>query len=272
MDKELVSIITPTYNCAAFIKEAVESVIKQNHKNWELIIVDDCSTDNTKQILTPYLAKYPNIHYTCLEKKSGKAIAISEGLKQVKGDYVAFLNSYDEWTQEKLEMQIYKMKKNKAIFSSSMYSLTQEDGTSTFDAIAFPDGMTYEEMLKSHYPIEISTIMYDRRVIGDVQVPNIELITDYALCLQILRKAKECYGIYYPIVRHRLYSKLKEHNNLKLLKAHWHLYRHIEKLSCLQTIRYILCWYFVACTGFGVHERDLLQEEREGLFDSGFYE
>ena len=159
--------------------------------------------------------------------------------------------------------------KNKAIFSSSTYTFIQEDSTSTVDAIAFPNGMTYEEMLKSHYPVEISTIMYDRRIIGDIQVPNIELITDYALYLQILRKAKKCY---YPIVRHRIYSKLKEHNNLKLLKAHWHLYRHIEKLSFVKTIRYILCWCFVACTGFGEMERDLLQEEKEGLFDSGFYE
>ena len=272
MEKELVSIVMPTYNCAAFIEEAVESVIKQNHKNWELIIVDDYSTDNTKEVTTPYLTKYPNIHYTCLEKKSGKAVAISEGLKQIKGDFVAFLNSYDEWSQEKLEMQIYKMKKNKAVFSSSTYTFIQEDGTSTVDAIASPEWMTYEEMLKSHYPIEISTIMYDLRAIGDLQVPNVDLITDYALYLQILRKAKKCYGIYYPIVRHRLYSKLKEHNNLKLLKAHWHLYRHIEKLSFAKAIRYILCWCFFACTGFGVMERDLLQEEREGLFDSGFYE
>lgn len=116
----LVSIIMPTYNCAKFIAESIDSVIAQTYTNWGLIIVDDCSTNNTKEILTPYLQKYKNMHYTCLTKKGGPVVARTEVLKRAKGDYVDFLDSDDSWYSQKLEKQLIFMQAIRQMFNEQI--------------------------------------------------------------------------------------------------------------------------------------------------------
>ena len=252
---ELVSIIMPTYNCAAFIEESVKSVLAQLYKNWELIIVDDCSTDNTKAILTPYLTKYPNIHYTYLENNSGPAVARSEALKQAKGDYIAFLDSDDLWLPNKLSLQIDFMKKNKAAFSATGYEVIKEDGESKNIAFIPPQKTDYDKMLRLSCPIGNLTVMYDRRIIGNLQVPNIKKRNDFALWLQILHKTNVCYGMPDILAKYRLCSKSVSRNKLKLFTYQWQLYRHIENLSLLKSIWYIICWGFVKGTGFYINKQ-----------------
>ena len=113
----LVSVIMPTYNCGKFIAESVESVLHQTVQDWELQIVDDCSTDNTQEVLKPYLEKYPNIHYYCLPKNGGPAVARTEAMKRATGKYIAFLDSDDLWMPDKLEKQIKYMERTCAAFS-----------------------------------------------------------------------------------------------------------------------------------------------------------
>ena len=173
-NKDLVSIIMPTYNCAKFIAESIDSVIAQTYTNWELIIVDDCSTDNTKEILTSYLQKYPNIHYTFLTENSGPAVARTEALKQAKGDYIAFLDSDDIWCPEKLSKQIVFMKENNIAFSCTGYEQIEENGKSKKIAIIPPEKNDYTTMLRLANSIGNLTVMYDRQVIGEQQVPKIK--------------------------------------------------------------------------------------------------
>lgn len=110
-NKVLVSVIMPTYNCGKYISESIESVLHQTVTDWEIQIVDDCSTDNTIEVLKPYLEKYSNIHYYKLPQNSGPAVARTEAIKRATGKYVAFLDSDDLWKPQKLEKQISFMKK-----------------------------------------------------------------------------------------------------------------------------------------------------------------
>jgi len=112
----LVSVIMPTYNCGKFISQSLDSVISQTVSDWEVQIVDDCSTDNTAEVLKPYLEKYPNIHYYVLPKNGGPAIARTEAIKRATGKYVAFLDSDDLWMPNKLAKQIEFMEKTGAKF------------------------------------------------------------------------------------------------------------------------------------------------------------
>ena len=112
MQNTLVSIITPTYNCAKFIEETIRSVQAQTYLNWEMIISDDCSTDNTREIIAPYLESDSRIKYICNDKNSGAAITRNNALRQAKGRWIAFLDSDDLWLPEKLEKQIAFMETN----------------------------------------------------------------------------------------------------------------------------------------------------------------
>lgn len=268
---EMVSVVMPTYNCASFIQEAVESVVAQTYPSWELIIVDDCSTDNTKAVLAPYLAKYPNIHYTFLEKNSGPAVARSEALKQVKGDYVAFLDSDDLWTPNKLSLQIDFMKQKKVPFSATGYELISEDGTSKGIALLPPQKTNYDKMLRLSCPVGNLTIMYDRRIIGDQQVPAIKKRNDFALWLQTLHKTDACYGMSDVLGKYRVRSQSVSRNKFKLLPYHWHLYHHIEKLGVIKSSWYILCWAFIKGTKIGITKVRLENLHKRDIEDSVLY-
>ena len=250
--KSLVSIIMPTYNCAKFIAQSVKSVLSQTYTHWELILVDDCSTDNTKAVLAPYLAKYPNIHYSCLEKNSGPAIARSAALKQVKGDYVAFLDSDDLWHPEKLSKQLAFMQETGAVFSCTGYELMTDDGNCKGTALIPPAKTDYKKMLRLSCPIGNLTVMYDRKVLGNQQVPSIKKRNDFALWLQILHKTPVCYGMPDVLATYRIRTQSVSSNKLKLLPYHWHLYHHIEKLGALKSTWYILCWAWIKGTGTGI--------------------
>ena len=249
---ELVSIIMPTYNCGAFIKASVESVLIQDYTHWELIIVDDCSTDNTKEVLAPYLSKYPNIRYTCLSKNSGAAVARSEALKQAKGDYIAFLDSDDIWLPNKLSCQLAFMKKGNLAFCCTGYEVIGEDGFSKGYVLLPPVKTDYKKMLRLSCPIGNLTAMYDRRILGEQQVPTIKKRNDFALWLQLLHKTPACYGMQEVLARYRIRSNSVSRNKLKLLSFHWYLYHHIEKLNPLRSAWYILCWAFVKGTKIGI--------------------
>ncbi len=248
----LVSIIMPTYNCARFIPQAIDSVISQIYTNWELIIVDDCSTDNTKQVLMSYLQKYPNIHYTCLIKNSGPAIARTKALKQAKGKYIAFLDSDDIWYPNKLIKQIAFMQKNNIAFSCTGYEQIEENGISVNVALIPPKKNDYNKMLRLGCSIGNLTVIYDRQVVGEQYVPEIKKRNDFALWLQILHKIPACYGMQEVLAKYRLRTSSISRKKLKLVSYHWELYRHIEGLGVLKSCWYILCWAWVKCTGFGI--------------------
>ena len=191
----LVSVIMPTYNCGKFISQSLDSVILQTISDWEVQIVDDCSTDNTAEVLKPYLEKYPNIHYYVLPQNGGPAIARTEAIKRATGKYVAFLDSDDLWMPNKLAKQIEFMEKTGAKFSATGYGWMDEDGNDLHTALIPPKKTDYKKMISLSNPIGNLSVMYDQEALGKFEVPSIKKRNDFALWLQILKKTDYCYGI-----------------------------------------------------------------------------
>lgn len=187
MEKGLVSVITPTYNCAKFIGETIESVQAQTYQQWEMIIVDDCSTDNTKEIVDKYIKEDSRIKYFCLKNNSGAAVARTKAMELANGEYMAFLDSDDIWTEEKLKKQLAFMKKHDVAFSCTAYEQIDENGKLLNKIIKTVPKADYNRVLLD-CPVGNSTVMYNVEKMGKFEVPNIRKRNDDALWLRMLKK------------------------------------------------------------------------------------
>lgn len=238
---DLVSIITPTYNCGRFIGETIESVLQQSYKNWEMIIVDDCSSDNTEEIVKNYVDKDKRIKYFKLESNSGAAIARTRAMELANGNYMAFLDSDDLWMKDKLEKQILYMKKNNYAFTCTDYCQIDEEGNFLNKVIKTIKKIDYNRLLLD-CPVGNSTVMYDVKKMGKFKVPNIRKRNDDALWLQMLKKEKYIYGMDEILMKYRIRANSISSNKLKLVKYHWQLYRDIEHLSVIRSLFHIAYW------------------------------
>ena len=182
----LVSIITPTYNCGPFIAETVGCVRSQTYPNWEMLIIDDCSTDNTKEIVARF--NDPRIKYYCLPVNSGAAVARNTALKMAQGRWIAFLDSDDLWKPDKLEKQIRFMTDNNIHFSYTQYEEMDEAGQSLGRIVSGPEKISKAGMFSYCWP-GCLTVMYDNDTVGLIQIPPIKKNNDYALWLKAIRKA-----------------------------------------------------------------------------------
>ena len=239
--EDLVSIIIPTYNCGKFIGETIESALKQTYKNWEMIIVDDCSKDNTNEVVEKYSKEDSRIKYYALSKNSGAAIARTKAMEIASGKYMAFLDSDDLWVKDKLQKQITFMKNNDYNFTCTAYEQIDEDG-GTLDRIIKAIPKTSYNRLLLDCPVGNSTVMYNVEMLGKFVVPNIRKRNDDALWFQILKKEKYIYGIPEPMMKYRIRNNSISSNKVSLVKYHWKLYREIEHLSVLRSTFHIFCW------------------------------
>lgn len=256
----LVSVIMPTYNCGRFIEETIQSVINQTVTDWEIQIVDDCSTDNTIEVLKPYLEKYPNIHYTCLEKNGGPAVARTEAIKRATGKYLAFLDSDDLWMPDKLEKQIAFMEKTGAVFSCTAYRQMDEDGNSLNTVLIPPQKTDYNTMLRLSDPIGNLTVMYDQEALGKYEVPHIKKRNDFALWLRVLRDTPYCAGMPEVLGSYRIRRNSVSSNKMVLAKFHWQLYREIEQLPLWKSVWAMGCWAWTKATKIGLHVTKEIKE------------
>ena len=237
MEKGLISVITPTYNCAKFIEYTIESVRAQSYKQWEMIIVDDCSTDNTKKIIDKFIKEDNRIKYFCLENNSGAAIARTKAMELAKGEYMAFLDSDDIWPEDKLIF----MKQNGFSFTCTAYEQIDEDGNSLNRIIQTVSKADYNRVLLD-CPVGNSTVMYNVEKMGKFEVPNIRKRNDDALWLQMLKKEKYIYGMNSVLMKYRIRQNSISSNKFKVIKYHWILYRDIEHLSIARSIFHIMYW------------------------------
>ncbi|NJP39566.1 glycosyltransferase family 2 protein [Oscillospiraceae bacterium HV4-5-C5C] len=242
--KAIVSVITPTYNCAGFIGQTIESVQAQDYPYWEMIIVDDCSTDQTKDIVARYCQADPRIRYYCLDHNSGAARARTEAMELAQGDYMAFLDSDDLWTPDKLSRQLAFMQKTGAAFSCTAYEQIEEDGRKNGKIIRALPRCNYNRLLLD-CPVGNSTVMYDVKAMGKFEVPDIRKRNDDALWLQMLKKEPYIYGMTDVLMLYRLRSGSISSNKWKLVRYHWQLYREIEHLSVPRSLFHIGYWGFL---------------------------
>ena len=258
----LVSVILPTYKCGNYIAASVDSVIAQTVTDWEIQIVDDCSTDNTEEVLNPYLEKYPNIHYYRLPQNGGPAVARTEAIKRAIGKYCAFLDSDDLWMPEKLEKQIAFLEQTGAKFSCTAYRQMDTDGNDLHIVMVPPKKTGYQKCIRLSNPIGNLTVMYDQEALGKFEVPLIKKRNDFALWLQILKKTQYCYGMEDVLGTYRLgRAGSVSHNKLAQAKYHWQLYHDIEEHNVVRSVYELACWAFVKGTGIGLDKRTYLPKD-----------
>ncbi len=236
---ELVSIIMPSYNTARFIKETVESVLLQSYTNWELLIVDDCSTDDTDDVVAQLLGD-SRIKYIKNSENSGAAESRNRALREAKGKWIAFLDSDDLWEPFKLEKQIAFMKNNGYHFSYTNYIEIEENSKPNGKAVTGPKRITKSGMYNYCW-MGCLTVMYDAEAIGLIQIENIRKNNDYAMWLKVCKKA-DCYLLDEVLAKYRKRSgSISNHGYTKLIKWHYRLYRIAEHKnpisSAILTIR-----------------------------------
>ena len=223
---DLVSIIMPSYNTGRFIKETIESVLAQSYPTWELIIVDDCSTDDTDDVVSQYLSDN-RIHYLKNDFNSGAAISRNRALREAKGKWIAFLDSDDLWFPEKLEKQIRFMENGNYHFSYTRYEEINEGSEPLGIVVSGPSKITKVGMYNYCWP-GCLTVMYDAEYVGLLQIEDIKKNNDYAMWLKVCKKAN-CYLLDEILARYRKRSgSISNHGYMKLIKWHYKLYREAE--------------------------------------------
>lgn len=236
--KELVSIITPLYNSEEFISETVDSVLAQSYNNWEMLIVDDCSTDKGVNIVKKYQNEDDRIKLIQLEKNSGAAVARNIAIKNANGRYIAFLDSDDLWQPKKLKRQIKFMQENDYAFTYTNYQKITESGGLIDEIVISPLKLNYKKALHANY-IGCLTAIYDTKKIGKIYMPEIRKRQDYGLWLKILKQVNG-HGLNENLAYYRVRENSVSSNKLDLIKYHWKLYRDIENLSIFRSFYYIL--------------------------------
>ncbi len=231
-DFGLVSVITPTYNCARFIEETIKSVQAQTYMNWEMLIIDDCSTDNTAEIVLEYSKRDKRIKYHQLEKNSGAAIARNMALRMAHGRWMAFLDSDDLWLPKKLESQLNFMIRNNYAFTYHRYIEISENDEPLGISVGGKKRVNFFDMYSCCWP-GCLTVIYDTNIIGLIQIPNIKKNNDTALWLKAIRKAN-CYFLDESLAKYRRRKGSITPPDIKT-KISWHytLFREVENLNPL---------------------------------------
>lgn len=246
----LVSIITPVYKCEKLIEETIKSVLNQTYTNWEMLLVDDCSPDNSAKIIEEYLKKDKRIKYFKLKENSGAAIARNKALEESKGRFIAYLDADDLWTKDKLEKQVKYMLKNNYAFTCTDYKKIDEEGNS-LKIVKIPKKVDYNLFLRNTI-IQTVGVMVDTKITGkDVLImPNIRRRQDAATWCQILKSGYDCYEMPEVLSYYRVVSNSLSSNKFKAIKMNWYWYRKIEKLSLVKT-----CYCFIGYAFNAVKKR-----------------
>ena len=232
----LVTVITPSYNSALLMLDTVESVISQTVTDWEMIIVDDCSSDNSVEVIQSFVDRDSRIKLIQLTENSGAAVARNKAIEAAQGRYIAFLDSDDVWLPYKLEKQIAFMQENSYPFTFAAYDKMNEAGE-VFGHVGVPSKVTYSDVLKS-CSIGCLTAMYDTEFFGKVYMPLIRKRQDFGLWLRLLKKTKYAYGLNETLGRYQVRQDSISANKASAAAYNWRVYRDIEKLSLLKSSYY----------------------------------
>jgi teichuronic acid biosynthesis glycosyltransferase TuaG len=244
MMSELVSIVTANYNSEKFIPEAIESVLAQTYQNWEMIIVDDCSTDSSVEIINSYVQTDRRIKIVKLNSNVGAATARNAALELSQGRYIAFLDSDDVWYRDKLKKQINFMLGRNAPISFTSYELINEIGASKNHIITSVENLDKSDYLKNTI-IGFSTSMIDTDLVGNnFRMINIRTRQDTSLWITLLGEGFVAYGMHEVLVKYREHSNSISANKVKAAKQTWNLYFNIHKLGLMQSIYYFTFYAF----------------------------
>ena len=233
---DLVSIIMPSYNCGKYVEETIRSVQAQTYSNWEIIFVDDCSTDDTVQRVTVLGEKDNRIRLYQNKLNSGAAVSRNYALREAKGRWIAFLDSDDLWEPSKLEKQIKFMEGNDYTFSYTAYQEIDSEGTLTGVEISGPNHVTKAGMYAFCWP-GCLTVMYDAKKVGLIQIEDIKKNNDYAMWLKVCQKA-DCYLLPEILAKYRRgrIGSVSSHSIKTMIKWHYKLFREAEKMGVISSL------------------------------------
>lgn len=235
--ENLVSIITPVYKAERFIAETIRSVQQQTYANWELILVNDCSPDNSVAVITSFLED-ERIRLIHLEQNGGAAVARNAGLDAARGQYVAFIDSDDCWLPHKLATQLAAMQTNQHPFTYTNFALMSEDGSILKERMVLPKELNYSGLLKNT-AIACSTVVIDRNEVGDFRMPLVRKGQDTATWLMLMRERQVSAHLVDEVLnRYRQVEGSISSNKFGALKRTWHTYRHLERLPLHQCVYY----------------------------------
>jgi len=251
----LVSIIMPLYNSSYYIKETIKSIITQTYSNWELLITDDCSTDDSCDIVNS-LKINNKIHLFKLTKNSGAAICRNNSLKYAKGRYIAFCDSDDIWRPHKLMEQIKFLNTNNIPFTFSSYNRILNNNL--INTVIPPADLTYNKLLK-YCPIGTSTVIYDTIYISKIDFPEFRYRQDYALWLSIFKNINKTLSMREPLVDYIIRENSLSSN--KFRAAYYHLYV-LRKVTNLNYITLLYNFIFYSTRGLFIHYIEIIFKKK----------
>ncbi len=240
MKKGLVSIIMPSWNTEHFIAASISSVINQTYPNWELIIVDDCSTDKTDDVVSSFSDS--RIKYIKNEKNMGAALTRNRAMREAQGEWIAFLDSDDLWMPEKLEKQIAFMENNGYNFSYHEYERIDENGNPLNIHVSGPDVVTKRKMYNYDYIGQL-TMMYSAEHFGLIQIKDIKKNNDYAIRLQLYKKPNtNCYLLKENLAQYTVRKKSISHDKFsRKFRSHYDLFHFCDEKPAPIALWYA-CW------------------------------
>ncbi|WP_313805923.1 glycosyltransferase family 2 protein [Flavobacterium sp.] len=240
---DLVSIITPTHNSAKFIKETIRSVRAQTHSHWEMLIVDDGSSDDTVEVVQKICQTESRIKFFPLQQNVGPAKARNVGIENASGNYMTFLDADDIWFPDFIANSIQTIQQTGIPFVFSSYRRANEKLEFVYSDFIVPQKVTYTDILKSN-SISCLTAFVHIEVLGKKFMPEIRKRQDMGLWLQYLKEIPFAYGIQEPKAIYRIRENSLSRNKKNLIKYQWQFYREVEKLTIVQSAYYMLHWMY----------------------------
>jgi len=235
--RELVSIVTPAYKAASFISETIQSVIDQTYPNWEMLVVDDLSPDNTREVVQEWSARDSRVSLIRQSKNGGPAAARNAALEKARGRWIAFLDSDDVWMPRKLESQVSFHENSGAKISYTEFRRMNADGSDVGGLEKVPDKLRYRQLL-GNTAIVTSTVLLDTEKTGRVTM-KMTYYDDFACWLEILRSGGFAVGLHEDLLRYRIVGGSVSRDKFRSAKEVWNTYRRIEKINALSS-----AWYF----------------------------
>lgn len=241
-----VSVVIPCYNASAFIAQTIESVINQTYQNWEMIIVDDCSTDNSAEIIKRYASADRRIKYLKTDKSSGSpALPRNIGIDAAYGDFIAFLDADDVWLPEKLEWEVDFLIKNNYKVAYSFYEKMNWEGKRDNRIISTKEHSSFESLLKSN-SIPCLTSIVRRDAIGYTRFKQIPQ-EDFCFWLDILKKGYVAYNLQKVTALYRVAKESRSANKLDMFKGYWNVIRNHQHIALIPA-----CYYMITYTISGL--------------------
>lgn len=240
MIEGMVSIIMPSWNTGRLIAESIQSVIDQTYPNWELLIVDDCSTDNTDEVVEKFHDE--RIRYFHNESNSGAALTRNHALQKARGEWIAFLDSDDLWMPEKLEHQLNFMQENHYVLSYTEYEKIDEESQPLNIYVSGPEKVSRRKMYHYDYIGQL-TMMYSAKYFGQIQIKDIKKNNDYAIRLQLYKKSDTCaYLLKENLAKYRVRRNSISHDKFrKKFKSHYDLFHLCDEKPAAVAI-WFACW------------------------------